>query len=397
MPTEQTTIGFTGETARHSVALEPVFSQLNSLHLLVNHMPGVGGWVAQTQEKMSLEQLQRNRLVMNGLFYAFTTEAGLPSFGAYLDHLESLSPQSYQDRLLSMYLRASPVACSMDDCDPPSPGQRAEILSSVGSYLRFLGQHFDQSHLDLDLEAQAYRYAIDPPAMKTVILSHLREMWERHLAPEWARVRPMLSKAVDAFQGSGIEDMPRQKAIQFVIGRDVPNTHWAGQMDAAERVILVPSAHVGPYLGRFITGRNLVVLFGARLPEGAGSDVPDLSRTEILTRLDALSDDHRLRILRMAAEAGEVRATDVMTGLDISQSAASRSLTQLTATGYLVEGRREGAKYYTLNQARVQDTLMAICRYLGMPAEAHAAAPGEEKPSPGAASAAAAHSQRIES
>ncbi len=330
-------------------------------------MPGLGGWVQKTRESMSLEQLQRNRLVMDGLFYAFTTEASLPSFGAFLDHLQSLPPQSFQDRMLSMYLRASPMACSMQECDPPVGKQKEEILCSADSYLKFLGQHFDASHVDPDLEAQAYRYAIDPPAMKAVIIDHLREMWERHLAPEWARVRPMLSKAVDAFQRTAITQMPRAEAVRYVIGREIPDTHWIGQLDDAERVILAPSAHIGPYIGKFITGRNLVVLFGARLPEGAASEVPDLSRTEILTRLDALSDDHRLQILRMAADAGEVRATDVMAGLDISQSAASRSLTQLTATGYLVESRRDGTKVYTLNQERVRDTLKAISRYLGMP------------------------------
>jgi DNA-binding IclR family transcriptional regulator len=56
-----------------------------------------------------------------------------------------------------------------------------------------------------------------------------------------------------------------------------------------------------------------------------------------------------------------------MTSLDISQSAASRSLTQLTANGYLVERRREGGKSYTLNPARLEDTLAAICRFLGLP------------------------------
>ena len=109
-----------------------------------------------------------------------------------------------------------------------------------------------------------------------------------------------------------------------------------------------------------------MILFGARLPPGAGRDEPDVSRTEILTRLDALADDHRLRILRMAADAGGVRATDVMAALDISQSAASRSLTQLTATGYLVESRRDGGKWYSINTERIGDTLGALARFFGV-------------------------------
>jgi DNA-binding transcriptional ArsR family regulator len=348
----------------HQVALQPVFSQLKSLMLLnEKNVSGLGEWVQRTRESMTLEQLQKNRLVMCGVYYAFSTEGDMPSFGAYLDHLQSLPPMSFQDRLLTMYLRASPEGCSMVDMDPPPVAQRARILSSADTYLSFLSEHF--ADVDFDLEAQAYRYVIDPPAMKDLIISHLREMWETHLAAEWTRVRPMLSKAVEAFQAA-LGGMGRQEAVRFVIGRELPDTCWERQIETAERVILAPNAHVGPYLGKCVSGSDLYILFGARLPQGAASEVPDLSRTEILMRLDALADDHRLHILRMAADAGEVRATEVMTGLDISQSAASRSLTQLTATGYLVERRKDGGKSYSLDPARIEDTLSSLRRFLGL-------------------------------
>ncbi len=333
-------------------------------------MPGVADWVARTRESLTLEQLQRNRLVMNGLCYAFSTEADMPSFGAYLDHLESLPPGSFQDRILSMYLSSSPESGVMGDAAPPSAAQQRQILGSVDSYLSFIGEHFDPTCVDLDIEAQAYRYVVDPPSMKALIIRHLREMWEAHMAAEWTRVRPMLSKAVEAFQRSDITRMNRREAIRFVTGKDGADSGWDGQIDSAERVILAPNAHLGPYLAKCRTGRNLVILFGARLPEGSLAEAPDLSRTEILTRLDALSDDHRLHILRLAVDAGELRATDVMTELDISQSAASRSLTQLTATGYLVEKRRDGGKYYRLNPERIQGTMAALCRFLGLPSGA---------------------------
>jgi len=354
--------------ATYQVALLPVFSQLKSLMLLnEKNVSGLGEWVQRTRESMTLEQLQKNRLVMCGLFYAFSTEGDMPSFGAYLDHLQSLPPMSFQDRLLTTYLRASPDSFSMEDRDPPTAAERQRILSSPDIYLSFLSEHFDD--VDFDLEAQAYRYVIDPPAMKSLIISHLREMWEAHLAAEWTRVRPMLSKAVEAFQAA-LGGMGRREAVRFVIGRELPDTcWWEQQIETAERVIMSPAAHVGPYLGKCVSGRDLYILFGARLPEGAASEVPDLSRTEILTRLDALADDHRLNILRMAADAGEVRATEVMTGLDISQSAASRSLTQLTDTGYLIERRKDGGKSYSLDPARIEDTLSSLRRFLGLRAE----------------------------
>jgi len=345
------------------VTLQPVYNQLKSL-MLINErdVSGLGEWVHRTREAMSLEQLHKNRLVMCGVYYAFSTLGDETSFGAYLDHLQALPAESFQDRLLATYLRITPEGCAMDDRQPPSAGQRQKILSSADSYLAFLGEHFND--LDFDLEAQAYRYVVDPPAMKTLVVDHLRQMWDTHLAEEWTRVRPMLAKAVEAFQAA-VTGMQRSEAVRFVLGRDLPNPWWERSVQDAQRVIMAPNAHVGPYLGKFISGRDLVIMFGARLPQGAANEVPEVSRTEILTRLDALADDHRLHILRMAAEGGEVRAADIMTALDISQSAASRCLTQLTATGYLVERRKDGGKSYTLDPERIEDTLNSLRRFLG--------------------------------
>jgi hypothetical protein len=71
---------------------------------------------------------------MDGLCYSFTTVGNLPSFGAYLDHLEGLPPQSFQDRLLSQYLASTREGCSMNFL-LPTPAQREEILGSVGRWI----------------------------------------------------------------------------------------------------------------------------------------------------------------------------------------------------------------------------------------------------------------------
>ena len=67
---------------------------------------------------------------------------------------------------------------------------------------------------------------------------------------------------------------------------------------------------------------------------------------------------------RMISDQGEQRSQDIMQSLDLSQSAASRHLKQLSATGYLFERRFRGAKYYKLNSERIQNTLEAISTFL---------------------------------
>jgi len=66
---------------------------------------------------------------------------------------------------------------------------------------------------------------------------------------------------------------------------------------------------------------------------------------ELLEIHKALADETRLRILRLLQELGELCVCDVETGLDVSQSRASRHMTQLRQAG-LVQDRREGQWVY---------------------------------------------------
>jgi DNA-binding transcriptional ArsR family regulator len=56
----------------------------------------------------------------------------------------------------------------------------------------------------------------------------------------------------------------------------------------------------------------------------------------------------------------ELSSQDFQQMLDLSQSAASRHLRQLVATGYLNERRRDLNKVFALNQRRVQETAAAM-------------------------------------
>ena len=200
--------------------------------------------------------------------------------------------------------------------------------------------------------------------MKELIVSHLRYMWTTYLEPEWARVEPTLQDAVTAFRQIELDQMSRFEAAELITGRKLEREKWENWLDAADRVVFVPTPHVGPYLGKFQVGSACGVLFGARLPTGIDFNAPDLSRAEILVRLNALADDSRLRILRLVSEEGELRSQEIIEGLDFSQSAASRHLKQLTATGFLRERRCQGAKCYQLDSERVEDTLAAIRNFL---------------------------------
>jgi DNA-binding transcriptional ArsR family regulator len=356
------------------VALEPAHNALNSLLLLarVDELSGLDTWVTRTAAALTPQQRHINHLVLIGVHFAVVPDRSFPSFPAYVDHLAALDPVILRNRVFNAYaqvFKKKEEKC----CPPPDPTSKqvsidiAPLLADVDVFLAFLKERFPIDHIDDEIESEAHQYLNDPPAMQALIVSHLRSMWEGLLSPEWDRIAPMLQTSVDAFQQLTISDRSRFEAIRLVLGRDSGNeeeSFWKVALEHTERLVFVPSTHLGPYIGKFRSGDTLWVLFGARVPEGAQIHAPDLSRAEILVRLNALADDTRLRILKLISEGGELRSQEIMTQLALSQSAVSRHLKQLSATGYLNERRCEGAKCYALNPRRVEDTLRAISAFL---------------------------------
>ena len=183
------------------------------------------------------------------------------------------------------------------------------------------------------------------------------------MSPEWERVQQLLQTCVDAYRQIDFSGKSITEAIQQVTEQK-PDDWCKRVAGETDRVVFVPSAHVGPYLGRYLANRTLFLLFGARQPRGALDLSPELSRSELVVRLTSLADDTRLRILHFIAQNGEQRSPDIIRRLDLSQSAASRHLQQLSATGYLTERWREGSKWYSVNADRVDDTFRALSRFL---------------------------------
>ncbi len=350
------------ETLR--IALDPARNAVASLVLLTHddEKPGMHEWVSRTKTAFSTEEMQQHRLVILGMFYAVAPQADWHSFPAYLEHLSSISPEALQDKLLNAYARIR-REYGWGKGKEKGEVDWGEILSSAEHYIEFLKGTFGKLMVDPELEARAYAYVLDPPAMKTLILEHLNWVWDEHLKTEWARVEPMLREAVKAFQTVDLGGMDRMQAARFITGQELDDEKWK-IVQEAKQVVFVPNAHIGPYLTRIVMEDTLAVFFGARKPEHVSERIPDLDRAELVVRLGALADDTRLRILQMVAENGEVRSQEIIEVIGLSQPTASRHLTQLTATSYLQERREGGAKVYVLNPERIEATLKALAAFL---------------------------------
>lgn len=368
MPAPQQNLIVTAPPSTLSLALEPAHNAFHSLTMLTkaDHMSGLGQWIGDTRQAMSDQEMERHRLVIIGFYFALQPNRSWPSFPAYLDYLASLPPQTLIDRMLEMYARipAKEEHGCIDLSLPARPVDREAILASFDDYLEFLYSIFTPEGVEEDVEAQAFQLMSDPPALQQLLVSHLRHMWDVYLEPEWRRVLPMLQNAIDAFSAEDLSDMTRLEAASFVTGQDLDEERWGNMLQQAGQIVFVPSAHIGPYLGRFAYNGTLGIIFGARLPAGTQIHAPELSRAEIVVRLSALADDTRLSILKLVADEGELRSQEIMERLELSQSAASRHLKQLSATGYLSERRCAGAKCYRLHEERLEDTFQAISAFL---------------------------------
>lgn len=347
---------------RYRIELEPVVNGLNSL-LLINQAAEISGlhaWIHATADRLGPEGLHRNRLVLEGLHYAVMPVRRFPSFPAYLEYLTACDPGVLRDQLLEAlwsYPRSEQVPDTV-----AYPAHPAALLASVDVYLSFL-QSFFGSACDLELEAEAYELLQDPPRMVAVITGHLRRMWYEYLEPEWTRVRPLLIEAIDAFRHVSLEHLPPIEALAQV-ARRTPDEKMIAKVQGAERIVFVPSAHIGPYIGRLGFPIQPYIIFGAHAPEGQrAAPGSALNRSELLVRLGTLSDDTRLRVLALLVEHEELCAQELIDRLDTSQSAVSRHVRQLVATGYVIERWRDGSKCYRLNHQSINDLLQVLAQF----------------------------------
>jgi DNA-binding transcriptional ArsR family regulator len=348
-----------------SVALEPAQNVLNSLVLLtaVDRFSGLDEWVTRTAAQMSPAERHRNRLVCEGLYFALEPNRRWTSFSSYLEDLVARDAVEIRDRLLWNLSRAC-ISKIPPGTQPAMQIEPASLLSSADAYIRYLQDY--EFEFDPALEIEAHALFSDPPRMKDLIVSHLSAIWDERMAAEWERVKPMLQESVAAFQQIDFRRMSGFEALRLVTGQD-PHEQWQNLIADSRQIIFVPSAHLGPYLRKFREQKLLWVLFGARLPEGAPAGASALSRSDLLVRLGALTDDVRLRILSLLSQQDELCAQDIMQELDLNQSAASRHLRQLSAAGYITERRRDVAKCYSLNRERINDTFRALDRFLIRP------------------------------
>jgi len=345
------------------IALDPVRNAIASMMLITkkDEMPGTHPWVTQTREKLSTGELFTHKLVILGFFYVIQPQTEWRTFAEYLKNLEGSDPTALRDKMLREYEKTC-INCDAEDAKKPVNWK--QVLGSADAYVEFLLNRFGEELVDVELETRAYEYVINPPALKELVISHLRWFWDQHLSAEFARLKPILQESIKAFQDVDYNNMSQLEAARYITGQDLDEESWQMLANEFEQFEYIPNAHIGPYVTKLYCGEKLAVIFGARQPENSSVRIPELDRADIVARMSAIADDTRLRILEMISENGEMRSHEIIDAIGLSQPSVSRYLKQLTVTGYLQERRANGAKAYTLNRNRIEKTLKAVHKFL---------------------------------
>jgi len=345
------------KTVKVTFSLEPAYNVIGSLSLLdmVGDFSGLSEWVYQTAKALSPERLRTNRLVLDDA-YVHLADAVWPSFPDWVDDLAARDATIMRDRALRAWLASASKKVGGEIPDPSELlADRAAYLALAESFSRLEGKPFDRPFWE-----ERHRLLNDPPAGQELAVTHLRTMWDEAVAPEWERNLPMLEETITAFKSLNLSGLTAVEALSRVAMRaQIPHIDWFKDI---EHIIFIPSVHNGPYIVHLdgLSETTVRFIVSAHIPEGVPSHLSALSRSELLVRLNALADDTRLRILELLARQGEMSTPDIKMQLELSQSAVSRHLEHLTATGYLIGVRDQGTNLYRLNPDRIDHTFKAL-------------------------------------
>lgn len=355
------------------VAAEPVRNMIYSLLLIekTKVLSGLNHWPIDVSNALTPEEKKRHRLVIEGFYFTITPEKNWTSFPSYVDFLRGKRAEAIRDRLILEYIDKSEKGLQGVDEEFKLSEDTVDIdavLESEESYIRFLQSViYEGTALDEDLEREAYSYLVMPQALKSMIVDHLSMIWDRFLAEEWVKVERIVIDSVNAFNQIDFTGMDIYEVVKKITDKDFTHIfkgHTIRKMEKISRYVFIPSPHVGPYMNKLIQGKTMWIFFGARLPEGIRFEAPALDHQEIVTKLSAISDRTRLTILKHIASVGERSSGQIIKDLNLSQSAASRHLKQLSATGLLDERRVQNGKFYRINKEKIKNIFKSVINYL---------------------------------
>jgi DNA-binding transcriptional ArsR family regulator len=204
--------------------------------------------------------------------------------------------------------------------------------------------------------AEAQSLLENPASLKRLAVEVLRAFWYDRFQRVYAHHLDSIHRVVGILRQH--EDLSNlQSLLERLLSRSLPGLDE--KIYGQNHALLVPLPFMGPYLSTTVMETPVpmaILAFDAaralRMLEPIGEDLD-------VSRLKALADETRLKILQFVAES-ERFGGEIVTHLGISQPGVSRHLRLLVASG-LLHVRQEGTtKYYSIYDAQLETVARGI-------------------------------------
>ena len=332
---------------------------------LVDFYSGLGSSLYEIARRLSPELRAKNLLLEAFKDFLVCNCVVGSQFPEYLSQLKKLDAVEMRDQCLERMIKV--VTELEKDEVLPHTDDLDVILNNADLYVEYGKLHSHRTWRDFDpnIYRTAHELLQNPKDLKEEIINHLAILWKDHFKEEWARSQPELARVAEAFEEIDWGNLAPDETIRSVIGRDLLSNSWLTQMKQSERVIFIPTSYLGPYAAISRTEDSLCVLFGAHYPKPTGQpERPILNRDDLLTKLNVLSDEKRMRILEMIIARGHATTPDVMKELELGQSSASRHLIHMCVAGLLKQKRVNRTKHYRIDPSAIESILETFKQFL---------------------------------
>jgi DNA-binding transcriptional ArsR family regulator len=265
-------------------------------------------------------------------------------FSVFVTKMEALTEDDFHHFLLS----------GIDawlQCNTKSPNAAVSLPSLEDPcVLRKLLQDMSVDEEDLD---RGVDLILNPVTLKEQFVSGVTRFWEEFYREEYERSLPVMERSVLYHRNRRYKG-DLSTVFTSVTGRLLPEGLHVFQ--DAERVVFIPSCHIGPYVFHYNIAelRSLLVLLYNCRSTGTRRDEQTPLIENLFPPLKALADETRLQILSILS-GRELYAQQIVDRMEISQPAVSRHLQLMVASGILNVRKEESMKYYSINRKVLSD------------------------------------------
>lgn len=339
----------------------PTLDMLNAMYFtsLVPQMEGIEGWPAQLRVEMAPDLLAE-------LDFLYNYPAGDPGImGTFGDNLFT-HPETWRsiDALLA-YVHALPDGIGDG---PASPGIQGLIYETT---FRFLDAPDCEPYAGLpqreaierrlrsldDRDADAIMPLWDRPGE---LRERMAKLIERFYHEHYRRVLPERMRALEAAAAAHRGDTAADPAE--LAGRLTHRQQSCLERTCGldyERFIFAPSMDLGPYTSCTGVGGVHGLFYPMEAEFLPGGSVEDEEEVRLARLFKALSDEQRLRILRLL-RAREMYANEIVEATGLHQSVVSRHLGFMKAVGLLNARKHNNMKFFSINPAVHEDLGKAL-------------------------------------